>query len=124
MTGFGATSYLPFALLLLALAGLGDLISDTLRVARLWMIQATVSPALGNAAAGFLAELTSARTAVITGGLVCVLATLVVAAAFPSLRRARLAPTPGADSREASDADPADPSDSVASAARTEGPMH
>ncbi|MFF1291697.1 MULTISPECIES: MFS transporter [unclassified Streptomyces] len=131
LTGFGATSYLPLALLLLALAGLGDLISETLRaallqrgtpdelrgrVSGLWMIQATVSPALGNAAVGFLAELTSARTAVITGGLVCVAATLMVAAAFPALRHARLAASPDEDPRTASDADPADQT------APTEGP--
>jgi len=106
LTGFGATSYLPLALVLLALAGLGDLISETLRsallqhgtpdelrgrVGGLWMVQATVSPALGNAAVGLLAELTGARAAVVMGGLFCVAATLAVAAAFPALRHARLA---------------------------------
>ncbi|MDT0318453.1 MFS transporter [Streptomyces millisiae] len=107
LTGFGAASALPLALALLALAGLGDLISEVLRsallqhgtpdelrgrVSGLWMVQATVSPALGNAAVGFLAELTSPRAAVVTGGLVCVAATLAVAAAFPALRRATLVP--------------------------------
>ncbi|MFF2939094.1 MFS transporter [Streptomyces niveus] len=106
LTGFGLTSLLPVALVLLALAGLGDLISETLRsallqhgtpdglrgrVSSLWMVQATVSPALGNAAVGFLAELTSASAAVVTGGVVCVVAALAVAAAFPALRRATLA---------------------------------
>lgn len=106
LTGFGLTSLLPLALVLLALAGLGDLISETLRsallqhgtpdglrgrVSSLWMVQATVSPTLGNAAVGFLAELTSASAAVVTGGVVCVVATLAVAAAFPALRRATLA---------------------------------
>lgn len=106
LTGFGLTSLLPVALILLALAGLGDLISETLRsallqhgtpdglrgrVSGLWMVQATVSPALGNAAVGLLAELTSASAAVVTGGVVCVLAALAVAAAFPALRRATLA---------------------------------
>ncbi|MFD4697705.1 hypothetical protein [Streptomyces niveus] len=38
------------------------------------MVQATVSPALGNAAVGFLAELASASAAVVTGGVVCVVA--------------------------------------------------
>lgn len=105
LTGFGLTSFLPAALALLALAGFGDLISETLRsallqhgtpdalrgrVSSLWMVQATVSPALGNAALGFLAELTSARAAVVSGGLVCVVAALAVAAAFPELRRASL----------------------------------
>lgn len=105
LTGFGLTSYLPLALVLLALAGLGDLISETLRsallqhgtpddlrgrVSSLWMVQATVSPALGNAAVGFLAELSGARAAVTAGGLVCVVATLLVAAGFPALRAARL----------------------------------
>ncbi|MFE6165386.1 enterobactin transporter EntS [Streptomyces sp. NPDC056486] len=109
LTGFGLTSWLPLALALLALAGLGDLISETLRsallqhgtpdelrgrVSSLWMVQATVSPALGNAAVGFLAELTSARAAVTAGGLVCVTATLLVAAAFPALRTARLGSQP------------------------------
>ncbi|MCM2391383.1 MFS transporter [Streptomyces albipurpureus] len=110
LTGFGASSCLPLALVFLALAGLGDLISETLRsallqhgtpdglrgrVSSLWLVQATVSPALGNAAVGFLAELTSARAAVITGGLICVGAALTVAAAFPALRRATLT-TPSA----------------------------
>ncbi|MGW7088935.1 MFS transporter [Streptomyces sp. NPDC054871] len=123
LTGFGATSYLPVALALLALAGLGDLISETLRsallqhgtpdelrgrVSSLWMVQAAVSPALGNAAVGFLAELTTARTAVVTGGLVCVTATVVVAAAFPALRRARLTAPPAEVPRQGSDAEPAD----------------
>lgn len=117
-TGFGLTSYLPLALALLALAGLGDLISETLRsallqhgtpdalrgrVSGLWMVQATVSPALGNAAVGFLAELSSARAAVATGGLVCVAATLLVAACFPALRAARL----GAPAEAAGHGDPA-----------------
>ncbi|MFE5917646.1 MFS transporter [Streptomyces sp. NPDC056468] len=130
LTGFGATSYLPLALALLALAGLGDLISETLRVAllqhgtpdelrgrvsSLWMIQATVSPALGNAGVGFLAELTSARTAVVTGGLVCIVATIAVAAAFPALRRARLAGSPDDELRDAPAAE------SVDTAAPTEG---
>ncbi|MGA4838835.1 MFS transporter [Streptomyces sp. G45] len=105
LTGVGLSSWLPLALVLLALAGLGDLISETLRsallqhgtpdelrgrVSSLWMAQATVSPALGNAAVGFLAELTGPSAAVTIGGLVCVGATLAVAAAFPSLRTARL----------------------------------
>ncbi|MEU7579396.1 MFS transporter [Streptomyces sp. NPDC041068] len=105
LAGFGLTSYLPAALVLLALAGLGDLVSETLRsallqhgtpdalrgrVSGLWMVQATVSPALGNAAVGFLAELNGARAAVVTGGVVCVTATLLVAWAFPALREARL----------------------------------
>ncbi|MEV7192716.1 MFS transporter [Streptomyces sp. NPDC093510] len=127
LTGFGATSLLPVALVLLALAGLGDLISETLRsallqhgtpdelrgrVSSLWMVQATVSPALGNAAVGFLAELTSARTAVITGGLVCTVATLAVAAAFPALRRARLIESPAQVPQSASDGDRSDASGS------------
>lgn len=118
LTGFGLTSYLPLALALLALAGLGDLISETLRsallqhgtpdalrgrVSGLWMVQATVSPALGNAAVGFLAELSSARAAVAAGGLVCVAATLLVAACFPALRAARL----GAPAEAAGHGDPA-----------------
>ncbi|MEI5097798.1 MFS transporter [Streptomyces sp. PmtG] len=105
LTGVGLSSWLPLALVLLALAGLGDLVSETLRsallqhttpdelrgrVSSLWMAQATVSPALGNAAVGLLAELTGAAAAVTIGGLVCVGATLAVAVAFPSLRRARL----------------------------------
>lgn len=58
------------------------------------MVQVTVSPALGNAAVGLLAELTGARATVVVGGLFCVAATLVVAAAFPALRHARLALSP------------------------------
>ncbi|MFJ5261777.1 MFS transporter [Streptomyces sp. NPDC088387] len=133
LTGVGLSSWLPLAPALLALAGLGDLISESLRsallrhgtpdalrgrVSSLWMAQATVSPALGNAAVGLLAELTAPSTAVTIGGLVCVAATLTVAAAFPSLRSARLgtpaaaaepesAPDPEPDGSEAgADADP------------------
>lgn len=121
LTGFGAGSWLPLALVLLVLAGFGDLISETLRsallqhgtpdelrgrVSGLWMAQATVSPALGNAAVGFLAELTSAGTAVTIGGLVCVGATVVVAGAFPSLRQARLGSAPAdGGAREGTPAD-------------------
>ncbi|GAA0956838.1 MFS transporter [Actinocorallia libanotica] len=114
LTGFGLTTHLPLALALLALAGLGDLVSETLRsallqhgtpdhlrgrVSSLWLTQATVSPALGNAALGLFAELTTVRTAITIGGLVCVLATLAIAAALPALRHATLAtPTPGEQS--------------------------
>ncbi|TDC86082.1 enterobactin transporter EntS [Actinomadura sp. 7K507] len=118
LTGFGLATYLPLALALLALAGLGDLISETLRsallqhstpddlrgrVSSLWLVQATVSPALGNAVIGLFAELTTPRTALVAGGLGCVLATLTIAAAFPALRRATLAtPSPvAADDRPA-----------------------
>ncbi|WP_106397531.1 MFS transporter [Actinocorallia populi] len=106
LVGFGLSANLPLALMLLALAGLGDLVSETLRsallqhgtpdelrgrVSALWMVQATVSPALGNAAVGLLAELTTPRSAIVIGGLVCLAATLAVAVAFPALRRASLA---------------------------------
>ncbi|ATL30089.1 MFS transporter [Streptomyces formicae] len=126
LVGFGLTSLLPLALVLLALAGFGDLISETLRsallqhgtpdalrgrVSSLWMVQATVSPALGNAAVGFLAELNGARFAVVTGGLVCVVATLGVAAGFPALRAARLGvapPSEGAAPSEGVESSPAE----------------
>ncbi|MDQ1032131.1 hypothetical protein QF035_009713 [Streptomyces umbrinus] len=73
------------------------------------MVQATVSPALGNAAVGLLAELTGARAAVVMGGLFCVAATLVVAAAFPALRHARLT-VPSESSKPAEASEPSESS--------------
>ncbi|GAA1574665.1 MFS transporter [Actinomadura kijaniata] len=109
LVGFGLSPALPAAVAFLALAGLGDFVSETLRgallqhgtpdelrgrVSGLWMVQAIVSPALGNAAVGFLADLTDPRTAVVSGGAVCVVAAAAVAVAFPALRRATLAAEP------------------------------
>ncbi|GAA1902240.1 hypothetical protein GCM10009837_26770 [Streptomyces durmitorensis] len=71
LTGFGLTSYLPLALVLLALAGLGDLISETLR-----------SALLQHGTPGELSGRVSS--------LWMVQATLLVAAGFPALRAARL----------------------------------
>ncbi|MCI3933826.1 MFS transporter [Streptomyces sp. AN091965] len=138
LTGVGLSGWLPLALVLLALAGFGDLISETLRsallqhstpdglrgrVSSLWMAQATVSPALGNAAVGLLAELTGPAAAVTVGGLVCVAATLAVAAAFPSLRGARLgAGAEAASTASATGAASAPEPNSGAEAARSAQP--
>jgi MFS family permease len=104
IAAFGFTSSLWAALALLAVAGGADQISAILRATMLLELtpdslrgrligiefaQVTSSPALGNLEAGVLASLTSVRTAVVSGGLVCVVGCAVIASAFPALVRYR-----------------------------------
>lgn len=106
ITGFGFSSGLWLALVLLAAAGFGDSISEILRrallqhatpdrlqgrVSSLWLAQATVGPSLGNVEAGLAARLFTPGVAVVGGGLVCIAGTVAVALAFPALWRATLA---------------------------------
>jgi MFS transporter, ENTS family, enterobactin (siderophore) exporter len=104
--GFGLSYNLAEGLAFLALAGLGDLISEVLRnallqhytpdplrgrVSSLYLGQVTSAPALGNVEAGVVAELFSATVSVISGGTACVAGALLLGAAIPALRRATLA---------------------------------
>ncbi|MCP2260041.1 MFS transporter, ENTS family, enterobactin (siderophore) exporter [Streptoalloteichus tenebrarius] len=114
ITGFGLSPTLPVALALLAVAGLANIISEILRrallqhhtpgrlqgrVSAVWLAQTTVGPSVGNVEAGLLSRFVAAPTAVVLGGLVCVAGVLLVAAAFPALRRASLR-GPSADETE------------------------
>jgi MFS family permease len=100
IAAFGFAETLWLALLLLAAAGAADNVSAVLRGTILWTVtpdhlrgrvsgiefaQVAATPALGNVEAGVLAELTSLRFSIVSGGLACVAGTFVVALAVPAL---------------------------------------
>ncbi|GHJ41197.1 enterobactin transporter EntS [Streptomyces sp. TS71-3] len=109
---FGLSPGLWSALLFLALAGLGDTVSEVLRrallqhstpdrlqgrVGSLWLAQATAGPSAGNLEAGLVARaLGSAAGAAVVGGLVCLAGVAAVAVALPGLRTASLHRRPAA----------------------------
>jgi ENTS family enterobactin (siderophore) exporter len=108
ITLFGLVGSLPLALFFLAIAGMGDLISEVLRnallqvhtpdqlrgrVASLYLAQVTTAPALGNVEAGVVARLVSPAFSVVSGGIACVVGALVLGAAIPALRHAKLSST-------------------------------
>jgi len=105
IVGFGLSGNLAIALTFLALAGMADLISETLRnallqhhtpdelrgrVSSLYLAQVTTAPSVGNVEAGLVAQLFSAGISVVSGGLACVAGALVLGAINPALRRATL----------------------------------
>ncbi|TVT10628.1 enterobactin transporter EntS [Amycolatopsis bartoniae] len=105
ITAFGLSGHLWLGLLCLAVAGLADTSSEILRrallqhytpdhlqgrVSSLWLAQATSGTAVGNAEAGLAARLFGGSTAVVGGGIVCVLGVCLVAVTLPGLRRASL----------------------------------
>jgi MFS family permease len=100
IAAFGFAEQLWVALLLLAVAGIGDQISAILRSVMLYRItpkevlgrvsgiefmQVAAAPSVGNLEAGALASLTSLRFSIVSGGLLCVLGCVLLAAAFPAL---------------------------------------
>jgi MFS family permease len=102
IAAFGFAQQLWVALLLLALAGLGDQISAILRSVMLYRItpkemlgrvsgiefmQVAAAPSIGNLEAGALASVTSVRFSIASGGIACVAGCLLLAAAFPALLR-------------------------------------
>jgi MFS family permease len=102
IAAFGFAQQLWLALLLLALAGLGDQISALLRSVMLYRItpkemlgrvsgiefmQVAAAPSLGNLEAGALASVTSLRFSIVSGGVACVAGCLLLALAFPALLR-------------------------------------
>ncbi|HEY7145738.1 MAG TPA: MFS transporter [Streptosporangiaceae bacterium] len=114
---FGLTRSLAFGLVLLALAGMSDLISEVLRnallqrytpdrlrgrVSSLYLAQVNTAPAVGNAEAGLVAQLTTPAFSVLSGGLACVAGALLLGSLIPALRRASLAgPAAAGDPGEA-----------------------
>ncbi|WP_309094580.1 enterobactin transporter EntS [Streptomyces sp.] len=122
ITCFGLSPGLWTALAFLALAGLGDTVSEILRrallqhytpdrlqgrVGSLWLAQATAGPSVGNVEAGLVARgLGSAAGAAAVGGLVCLAGVAAVAVALPGLRKATLQGPPADEGRTA----PAEPS--------------
>ncbi|MFD6397496.1 enterobactin transporter EntS [Nocardia sp. NPDC060249] len=101
----GLTASLWVALAALVFAGLADTTSEILRraliqqrtpdrlqgrVAGLWLAQGTVTPNVGNMAAGVLARFLPAPVVPVIGGLLCVVAVTTLSLRMPGLRRARL----------------------------------
>jgi len=106
IAAFGLVRILPLALFFLALAGMGDLISEVVRnallqiytpdqlrgrVSSLYLAQVTSAPALGNVEAGGVARLISPTFSVVSGGLACVAGAVVLGTLIPALRNATLA---------------------------------
>jgi MFS family permease len=109
ITAFGLIRSLPVALVALAVAGGADVVSavfrgtilqltvpDALR-GRLSAVHTGVvtgGPRLGDAEAGAVATLTSLKFSVVSGGLACVLGTLIIAKVMPELWRYGESDTP------------------------------
>jgi MFS family permease len=99
IVAFGFANHLWLALLCLAIAGGSDMVSGLFRMtiwnqtipdhlrgrlAGIEMVSYMSGPMLGNAEAGIVASLFSIRTSVVSGGVLCVLGTAVLAAVFPA----------------------------------------
>ncbi|MFL6029579.1 MAG: MFS transporter [Gaiellaceae bacterium] len=102
IAAFGFAQQFWLALVLLALAGLGDQISAILRSVMLYRItpsamlgrvsgiefmQVAAAPSIGNLEAGALANATSLRISIASGGILCVVGCALIAIAFPALAR-------------------------------------
>lgn len=100
--GFGLAGRLWLALLCLALAGAADMVSGLFRMtiwnqtipdhlrgrlAGIEMVSYTTGPLLGNAESGLVASIFSIRTSIISGGILCVVGTGVLAFCLPSFLR-------------------------------------
>ena len=98
IAAFGLAGSLWLALLFLAAAGAADMVSGIFRMA-LWnqtipqsirgrtaaieMVSYHTGPSLGNAEAGFVARLFGVRTSIVSGGILCVAGSLVLAKLLP-----------------------------------------
>jgi hypothetical protein len=100
LAGFATAVW--FALLFLALAGAADFVSAVLRsnillaatpdamrgrLSGIELAQVASAPELGNVEAGIVAELTSVRASIVSGGVLTVVGTAAVALAIPALVR-------------------------------------
>jgi MFS family permease len=96
---FGFAGKLWLALLCLAMAGAADMVSGLFRMtiwnqtipdhlrgrlAGIEMVSYTTGPLLGNAESGLVASLFSIRTSIVSGGILCVLGTGLLAMALPA----------------------------------------
>lgn len=101
VAAFGATRSFPLALLFLAGSGAADTVSTVVRqlvrqtftpdalrgrMTGVNMIFFIGGPQLGEVEAGVVAKLTSARVSVVSGGLACMVITLLLGAMLPVLR--------------------------------------
>jgi MFS family permease len=99
---FGFADRLWLALLCLAIAGAADMISGLFRMiiwnqtipdhlrgrlAGIEMVSYTTGPLLGNAESGIVASIFSIRTSIVSGGILCILGTGVMALALPAFLR-------------------------------------
>lgn len=102
IVGFGLSPSLPVALLCLAVAGGADTVSglfrsaiwngtipDALRgrLAGIELLSYSTGPAFGDLEAGTVATVFSIRTSVVSGGLLCVVSTVLLAFLLPGFRR-------------------------------------
>ena len=102
IVAFGFADRLWLALLWLAVAGAADMVSGLFRMtiwnqtipdhlrgrlAGIEMVSYMSGPMLGNAEAGIVASLFSIRTSVVSGGILCVLGTGLLALAYPAFVR-------------------------------------
>ncbi|HEY0099242.1 MAG TPA: MFS transporter [Pyrinomonadaceae bacterium] len=102
MIFFGFADNLYLALFCLALAGGFDMISGVFRMtiwsqtiphhlrgrlAGLEMISYTSGPKLGDAEAGLVAALFSVRASVVSGGILCIVGTIIISALLPQFLR-------------------------------------
>ena len=106
IAAFGLTSWLPLALLLLALAGAADVVSavfrntilqlsvpDALRgrLSSIHIAVVTGGPRIGDAESGLVAAATSPAFSVVSGGIACIAGALVIGRLMPRLTEWRLA---------------------------------
>ena len=102
ITTFGFARALPFALVMLAAAGLADVYSEILRstllqlltpdklrgrISGLWLAQANAGPALGNAEAGAVAGALGNQFSIVSGGILCIVGALLVVWRIPQFLR-------------------------------------
>jgi MFS family permease len=120
IVGFGLAPHLGWALAALILAGGADMASGIFRstiwnetvpddmrgrMSGLAMLSWSTGPALGGVESGLVAELVGLRASIISGGLLCVVGTGILAAALPTFRRY--------DARQRPSAQPPEPDGSV-----------
>lgn len=102
IVGFGLSPSLPLALVFLAAAGAADMISglfrsaiwnqtipDSLRgrLASIELLSFSSGPTLGNLEAGGVASLYGLRVSIVSGGILCVAGTALLAIALPAFRK-------------------------------------
>lgn len=118
IAGFAATSYLPLALVLLAVAGAGDVVSAVFRNTilqltvppelrgRLNAVHISVvagGPRLGDAEAGAVAAVAGPQVSAISGGVACVAGVAVLARLLPEFANwthPEVGTTPSAEGRD------------------------
>ncbi|MGI8868588.1 MAG: MFS transporter [Mycobacteriales bacterium] len=117
--GFGLVSWLPAAILLLALAGLGDMVSAVFRSSILqtaapdemrgrlqgvFTVVVAGGPRLGDLRAGGFASFLSVGMASTVGGAICLVGILAIAWKVPSFRRYDVRDSEGGATAEAEEA--------------------